>query len=55
VDRISDEQYLRRQVSFKFDELSTTISLECFNETPKKNFHMNFELKQNGESITFIY
>ena len=46
---------LRRQVSFKFDELATTISLECFNGTPKKIFYMNFELKKNGESITFIY
>jgi len=46
---------LRRQVRFKFDELATTISLECFNGTPKKNFYMNFELKKNGESITFIY
>ena len=45
---------LRRQVRFKFDELVTTISLEYFNGTPKKIFHMNFELKKNGENITFI-
>jgi len=46
---------LRRQVRFKFDELVITTSLECLNGTPKKKFHMNFELKKNGESITFIY
>jgi len=45
---------LRKQIRFKFDELATTISLECFNGTPKKFFHMNFELKKNIESITFI-
>jgi len=45
---------LRRQVRFEFDELATTISLECINGTPKKFFYMNFDLKKNGKSITFI-
>jgi len=45
---------LRREVRFEFDELDITINLERFNGTPKKFFHMNFELKKNEESITFI-
>jgi len=45
---------LRRQVRFEFDELVTAISLECFNGTPQKFFYMNFELKKNGESNSFI-
>ena len=45
---------LRGRVRFEFDEITITISLECYNGVPKKFFHMYFELIEDEESITFI-